>query len=288
MTGLQTLPRDATTEAILDATERDGACIVADLLSLDELAHIDAEIAPYVAAASLGRDDFTGRQTARIGALVARSPACREVVMNGTILDAANGFLAPYCNRIQLHLTQLIRILPGQGVQPLHRDRLAWGGFLPFPIEPQFNTLWALTEFTAENGATRVVPGSHRGKLDREPDEGEVVQAEMSRGSVLIYTGSVVHSGGENRSTQPRLGMNITYCLSWLRQEENQFLSCPPEIARTLEPELQELLGYTMANYALGYYSSPAPLDADVPDTLPPELVLGRRPRDKLKYSGFA
>ena len=82
--------------------------------------------------------------------------------------------------------------------------------------------------------------------------------------------------------------MNITYCLSWLRQEENQFLSCPPEIARTLEPELQELLGYTMANYALGYYSSPQPLGADLPDTLPPELVLGRKPRDKLKYAGFA
>ena len=257
MDTLQTLPRDASTEAILGATERDGACIIADVLTGDDLAHIDAEIAPYVASSSLGRDDFTGRRTARIGALVARSPACRDVVMNRTILDAANAFLKPYCSRIQLHLTQLIRILPGQGAQPLHRDRLAWGGFLPSGIEPQFNTIWALTEFNAKNGATRVVPGSHRGKLDREPDESEVVQAEMTRGSVLLYTGSVVHSGGENRSTQPRLGMNITYCLSWLRQEENQFLSCPPEIARTLEPELQELLGYTMANYALGYYSSP-------------------------------
>ncbi len=85
----------------------------------------------------------------------------------------------------------------------------------------------------------------------------------MSRGSVLLYTGSVVHGGGQNRSDSPRLGLNITYCLSWLRQEENQFLSCPPDVARTLEPELQELLGYTMANYALGYFSPPQPLDAD-------------------------
>ena len=110
----------------------------------------------------------------------------------------------------------------------------------------------------------------------------------MSRGSVLIYTGSVVHNGGENRSSAPRLGMNITYCLSWLRQEENQFLSCPPEVARTLPVELQELLGYTMANYALGYFSSPQPLDIDLPDTMPPEAVLGRKPRAKLKYSDIA
>jgi ectoine hydroxylase-related dioxygenase (phytanoyl-CoA dioxygenase family) len=145
-----------------------------------------------------------------------------------------------------------------------------------------------LTDFTAENGATRVIPGSQRWDAQRKPRDDETVQAEMQAGSVLIYSGSVVHSGGENRSTAARLGMNITYCLSWLRQEENQFLSCPPDVARTLPSELQELLGYTMANYALGYFSSPVPLSADLPDTLPPELALGRKPRDALKYSGFA
>jgi len=162
------------------------------------------------------------------------------------------------------------------------------GGYLPSSIEPQFNTLWALTDFTAQNGTTRVIPGSQRWPIDRQPKDDETCQAEMSRGSVLIYTGTVVHSGGENRSDAPRLGMNITYCLSWLRQEENQFLSCPPEIARTLPIELQELLGYTMANYALGYFSSPKPLDIDLPDTMPPEAVLGRKPRRKLKYSDIA
>src|SRR5262249_39749801 len=151
--------------------------------------------------------------------------------------------------------------------------------------EPQFNTLWALTDFTRDNGATRVIPGSHRWPVGREPRADEATQAVMSRGSVLIYSGTVVHSGGENRSTGARPGMNTTYCLSWLRQEENQFLSCPPEIARTLDFDLQELLGYTMANYALGYYSSPQPLEVDLPDTLPPEAALGRRPRDKLRFS---
>jgi ectoine hydroxylase-related dioxygenase (phytanoyl-CoA dioxygenase family) len=288
MTGLQTLAPEASAADIVAALMRDGACIVRDALDVSQVERINAEVAPFVAHASPGRDDFTGRQTQRIGALVARSPLCREVVMHAQILAAAETFLAPYCARIQLHLTQLIHILPGQGAQPLHRDRLAWGGFLPESIEPQFNTIWALTDFTAENGATRVIAGSQRWPRERKPRDDEAVQAAMRAGSVLIYTGSVVHSGGANRSTAPRLGMNITYCLSWLRQEENQFLSCPPEVARTLAPELQELLGYTMANYALGYYSSPAPLSADLPDTLPPEVALGRKPRANLKYSGFS
>jgi len=287
MNALQTLGNDASIDAIVATLDRDGACILRDALDAASVAAINAELAPFVARAAQGRDDFTGRQTQRIGALVARSPLCRDVVMDSRILAAAQAFLAPYCNRIQLHLTQLIRILPGQEAQPLHRDRLAWGGFLPASVEPQFNTIWALTDFTAENGATRVIPGSQRWDAQRKPRDDETVQAEMQAGSVLIYSGSVVHSGGANRSTAARLGMNITYCLSWLRQEENQFLSCPPDVARTLPSELQELLGYTMANYALGYFSSPVPLSADLPDTLPPELALGRKPRDALKYSGF-
>jgi len=99
----------------------------------------------------------------------------------------------------------------------------------------------------------------------------------MKAGSVLLYSGSVIHSGGENQSAAARLGLNITYCLGWLRQEENQYLSCPPHIAKTLDPELQDLLGYTQGNYALGYYSDP---ETDQPnrDILPPEMALGRRP----------
>jgi ectoine hydroxylase-related dioxygenase (phytanoyl-CoA dioxygenase family) len=287
MRALETLPPDASTEAIVAATQRDGACIIEGVLDADLIARIKDEVAPHMAQASLGRDDFTGRQTQRVGALVARSPLCRGVIMNAQILAAAEAFLKPFCSRIQLHLTQLICIRPEQGAQPLHRDRLAWGGYLPASVEPQFNTIWALTEFTAENGATRVVPGSQHWPDERKAADNEVVQAEMSQGSVLIYTGSVIHSGGENRSSAARLGMNITYCLSWLRQEENQFLSCPPDIARTLDPELQELLGYTMANYALGYFSPPQVLGDNKLDTLPPEFALGRRPREKLKFSGF-
>ena len=103
----------------------------------------------------------------------------------------------------------------------------------------------------------------------------------MPAGSVLFYSGSVIHSGGENQSGADRVGINITYCLGWLRTEENQFLSCPPDVARELDPRLQELLGYTMPNYALGYYTDPAGMP-EVGDLLPPEYALGRRPRTKV------
>ncbi len=279
MTGpkLERLPATATAADVVAVVERDGAAIVADLLDEPLLRRIRGEVDPYLDGSGFGRDDSAGRKTKRVGALIARSPACRGVVVKPLVLGACAALLS---RRYHLHLTQLIEVHPGQDAQPLHRDRLVWGRDLPRTIEPQLNTLWALTDFTAANGATRVAPGSHRWPDERRADESEVCQAEMTRGSALIYTGSVIHGAGGNRSDAARLGMNITYSLVWLRQEENQFLSCPPDIARTLPEDLQELLGYTMANYALGYFSSPIPLGDGLPDTLPPELALGRRPRN--------
>jgi ectoine hydroxylase-related dioxygenase (phytanoyl-CoA dioxygenase family) len=275
---LQTLPPNSKASEIVDAMRRDGACIVRDVLSGDALARLDAALSPWIERSQTGADDFTGRLTKRTGALIARCPEVRPVVTHPLILEAANGLLRPYCERIQLHLTQTIDILPGETAQILHRDRLAWGGYIPKPIEPQFNTIWALTDFSEENGATHVIPGSQDWPLDRNPKSpGESVQATMRRGSVLCYGGTVIHGGGANRSDAARIGINITYCLGWLRQEENQFLSCPPEIAKDLEPALTDLLGYTMGNYALGYYSHPEMVDG-LPDTLPPEVAIGRRP----------
>jgi ectoine hydroxylase-related dioxygenase (phytanoyl-CoA dioxygenase family) len=278
---LQTLAPDSKASEILAAMKQDGACIVRALLDEAALGRLNTDLAPWIERSQPGADDFIGRKTKRTGALVARSRECRPVVTNPLVLEVANGFLRPWCERIQLHLTQTINILPGQGAQLLHRDRLAWGGHIPLPIEPQFNTIWALTDFGEENGATHVVPGSHEWPLDRNPkSQNESVQAEMTRGSVLLYSGTVVHGGGENRSDAARTGLNITYCLSWLRTEENQFLSCPPEIAKQLDPELTDLLGYTMGNYALGYYSQPEMIEG-LPDTLPPETALGRAPSNK-------
>lgn len=275
---LQTLQPDCSPEAILAAMARDGACIVAGVAPAPTLRQMVAEVTPFIERTPFGSDDFTGRRTQRTGALVARTPTCRRLVLNPKVLGTARAFLKPWAERILLHLTQTIYIHPGQGAQVLHRDRLAWGTHLPLSIEPQFNTIWALTDFTAANGATRIVPGSHTWPWERKATPDQVVQAEMSAGSVLLYSGTVLHSGGRNDSEVSRLGLNITYCLGWLRQEENQYLSCPPHIARTLEPELQELLGYTQGNYALGYYSDPEATEAGR-DILPPEFALGRKPR---------
>ena len=275
---LTRLPATTDAETISAALQRDGAAILENVLDAGQLESVRADLEPHINRTPMGADDFTGRKTQRTGALVARCPTCRPLVMHPAILGGAHTFLAPYTDKVILHLTQTIYIHPGQGQQPLHRDRLAWGTHIPQSIEPQFNTIWALTDFTAENGATRVVPGSNHWDWDRRAEPGEITQAQMSAGSVLLYSGSVIHSGGENRSDTSRLGLNITYCLGWLRQEENQYLSCPPHIARDLEPGLQELLGYTQGNYALGYYSDP---ESEEPgrDVLPPEMALGRRPR---------
>lgn len=272
MSGLKHLPASASAEEINAAVAEDGACIIDGLLPSGDLAALNAELAPYIEATEQGRDDFVGRHTRRTGALAARSALCRDLIIHPSITGACDLFLKPFCDRYQLHLTQTIAIGPGQGEQPLHRDRLAWGGFIPREIEPQLNTIWALTDFTAANGATRVAPGSNHWPDERKADAAEVVQAEMSAGSVLVYSGSVIHSGGRNNTDGTRIGLNITYCLGWLRQEENQYLSCPPSIAKDFAPELQALLGYTMGSYALGYFTPPLP-PGKGPEAVPPEFL---------------
>jgi hypothetical protein len=270
MPALKHFAADASPEQIVAALDEDGACIVDALAPMDTVA---AEIMPYIEVTPPGRDGFTSFHTTRTGALVARSPACRDLVAHATILGACDLFLKRACDRYRLHLTQAIRIRPGQEKQPLHRDRLAWGGYLQRSIEPQLNTIWAMTDFTEANGATQVVPGSNRWPEGRDAKPEEVGYAVMKRGSVLIYSGSVIHAGGANRADHDRIGLNITYALGWLRQEENQYLSCPPAIARTLDPKLQELIGYAMGGYALGYFSPPGPPGGG--EICPPRVALG-------------
>lgn len=259
MQQLEHRPASAPAETLLDLIERDGAVIVERVLEPSLVASILRELDPYIAGTAPIDDDLVGRQTTRTGALVARSKSARQAIAHPLILEVANRFLCRFSTNIQLNLTQIMRLLPGQTAQQLHRDRYLWSRHLPREVEPMMNCMWALTDFTEANGATRVIPGSHRWDWDREPTPADTVGATMPLGSVLLYTGTVVHGGGHNRSAAPRVGMNITYLLGWLRQEENQYLSCPPDIARGLAPELQALLGYSTGNGSLGYFSRVEP-----------------------------
>jgi len=273
MTPLQHLPADAESSAIVGAVQQDGAVILDDVLSESFIAALREETDPYMEHTRNGEDHFAGHHTTRTGGLLVRSEKCRQLIEHETILNPCNEFLAPYCERVQLHLTQIIRIRPGETAQTIHRDRWAWGKRLSH-LEPQFNTIWAITDFTSENGATQVVPGSTQWPDDQEIQPEQITQAEMKAGSVLVYSGSVFHGGGANTSDQDRIGINITYALGWLRQEENQYLSCPPELAKDMSPTLQGLAGYAMGQYALGYFTPPG-APGEGPEVVPPQYALG-------------
>ena len=252
---LQHLSPTSSAEDVVRVLRSDGAVVIDDLAPPGLLDRLGAELAPFLEATPCGAEDFAGRSTRRTGALTARCPASRELLQHPLVLEATRGLLEG-STTFHVHLTQAIAIGPGQPAQPIHRDQWAFD-FFTFPegYDVQLNTIWALTDFTEANGATRVVPGSNRGDVDRlgsfQPED--TVPAEMARGSVLVYSGSVHHGGGANVSDDVRVGINLTYARSWLRQEENQYLAVPMEVARTLDDDLLRLLGFTLGAYALGY-----------------------------------
>ena len=229
-----------------------GYAIVEDAVDAATLDRLHAELGPFIEHSAAGTDEYDGRRTRRTGALIARSPTARELVMHPTVVGTVGAFL-DHATAFQLHLTQVITIEPGETAQQLHRDQMAFDLF-PFPPDyhVQCNTMWALTDFTAANGATRIAPGTS--VMDDDAASAvEVMQAEMPRGSVLFYDGKVLHGGGANASDGVRMGVNITYAVGWVRQEENQYLACPPELARTLDDDLLQMMGYREGAFALGY-----------------------------------
>jgi len=247
------LPASATADELHDVLARDGAVIVDDLAGTDLIDRVVAEMTPYIEATPPGSDDFSGRNTKRTGALIARSPSSHALIQHPTIL-AVTGKLLDRAQTYQLHLTQVISIGPDSPGQSIHRDQWAFDFFeFPSDYHVQCNTIWALTDFTEENGATRLMPGSQDLPNDHGHTVDETVPAEMTKGSCLLYTGKVYHGGGANRSDETRMGLNITYDVGWLRQEENQYLSVPHDVAVTLPDDLLRLMGYRIGAYALGY-----------------------------------
>lgn len=272
VSNLRHLPASTTPDSICSAIDEDGGVIVDGLLGAETLASLEAELRPYLEACANGTNAFAGFKTKRIGALIARSPTSRSLATHPLVTAASSQYLAPYCDHHQLHFSQAVAIGQGEGAQMLHRDRGVWGATLTRAVETQFSTIWALTDFTHQNGATRIVPGSHRWDKDRQPADDEIVSAEMRAGSVLLYNGTVIHGGGENTTPKERVGVLLHYTLNWLRQEENQYLSCPPEIANELDPELRALMGYSLGGPVLGFYSTPGAPGEGV-ELAPPERL---------------
>ena len=225
-----------------------GYATIPDAIDAEQVAWAREDLEKILISTPSGRGDFEGHRTRRVYALFAKTRSLDALALHPTVLAVLDRVLGAY----QLSAPTGISIGPGEKAQPLHPDDAIYP--LPRPHdEVVVNVMWPLQDFTEENGATRVVLGSNHAadRLSFGTDDTE--PAVMGRGSVLLYSGSVYHGGGANRSAETRLGLNITYNVAWLRQEENQYLSCPREVAETLPTELLRLMGYDRGAYALGY-----------------------------------
>jgi ectoine hydroxylase-related dioxygenase (phytanoyl-CoA dioxygenase family) len=250
----------ADSEHVADAVLRDGYAIVENALAPAQLAAMRDDLRPHLETAHTGHESFMGSLTKRFGALIAKSQAVQTLLMHRAVLAVADKALLPHCVRYHVQYTGVMHLEPGEKAQVLHRDT----GLYPFanPCPPMtVATMWAISDFTEENGATRLAPGSHQWDDARAPETAELVCADMPAGSVLIYTGNTIHGGGRNRSNAPRTGVALHYSLGWLRQEENQYLAVPEEQARALPPEVQEILGYALGSTNLGFVDHIAPND---------------------------
>jgi ectoine hydroxylase-related dioxygenase (phytanoyl-CoA dioxygenase family) len=264
MATVQRFDVDTELDVLLHALDDDGVVIVEGLLSQDVVDRVNAEVEDDVEAAdpSAGMfsdvvQAFLGAQTRQVAAMPARSPTFAvEVMCHPVLLGLADAILGPNCARPQLNLGHLLERGPGSDDQLLHRDELVWSD-VPRPApELQLASVIAFVDFTKENGATRVVPGSHRWPerelppmeqfLAPPPEPDQVAYAEMPAGSAVVYTGGTIHGGSANTTDVARRGAHLSYCLGWLRTEENNFLSCPPEVAATLPRQAQEVLGYAI------------------------------------------
>jgi ectoine hydroxylase-related dioxygenase (phytanoyl-CoA dioxygenase family) len=266
-TKLSTLSNTASIDEVVEIIQRDGGVIISDFVTSELLEKFAAEMKPYLASTPTGLEDyFVGTKTRRIGRIIARSDAGVEIAMNPTFVGAAKKILQTPTHvwfgvdrvelepDIQLSITQLIQIGPGQGAQPLHRDdATALWRHPNYGREARVQVMIAVTDFTEENGATRVIPGSHLWDDERMPTVEETTAAEMKSGSALLWLGSTYHGGGTNSTDSPRTGFTAAYDLALLRQEENQYLSIPVSRVRELPEEMQRLLGWTRSQTYQGW-----------------------------------
>ena len=243
---LQYFDSTASADEIAYATQRDGGAVVTGLVSEELCDTVAGDLRDdFDESGHKNRRDFSGHKTNRSSAVLQASPRSVGIVAHDMVMEVADILLLSNCESYRISSLTAIEVMPGQQVQNLHRD----DSMYPFQIpgmEAQIGCMWALTDFTEENGATHVIPGSHLHVGRGMPaDVSENVQAIMPKGSVLFYLGSTLHGAGKNLSDTARIGLINTYSLGWLRQEVNQYLNVPFDLVCGMDERMRCLLGYT-------------------------------------------
>jgi hypothetical protein len=249
-------PQRFTPEAIADwtvALRRDGYCIIPDAIDVASVQGLAADLSRAFDVTPVASGPFYGAWTKRFHSLLARSALMDKFVRDPLILSIAEDILLAGCEMIQLNLTQAIEILPGGRQQPPHRDQDMWPVRQP-GLEYLVNVMWPFTNYTADNGATVLWPGSHQRQDEIAIDPREAMVAEMEPGSALLFLGSTLHAGGANRTNASRRGMIVSYSLGWLKPYELPWLAYPPHVARTFPRELANLAGYRSHRPNLGTF----------------------------------
>lgn len=255
MSDLARVNASHSVDSIVDALNEQGAVIVEDFIDADLLARFNAELDALMEGASPpAAQDFInpsvawffGDRTRHMTGVAGKSRVfATEILTHPVYRAVCDAVLAPNCARYRLNVAHVLDRGPGSEQQFPHRDQDVWNHFPKPHPEIQLASILALVDFTADNGATRVIPGSHRWNADRDVTNEPMVAAEMAAGSAVIYLGSTVHAGGANTTADSwRRGMHVSYCLGWLRTEENQYLATPLDVVRDLPREAQELLGF--------------------------------------------
>ena len=239
---------------------RDGYTIVEHAVEDELVDALAADLYRLESALDIkpAKNAFEGTNTVRIYNLLVHGTLYERIPVHENVLPIVEGVLDRGCLISSL---SSIAICAGETPQPIHADDQLMPIAKPHP-PTVCNTMWALTDFTEANGATRVVPGSHL--ADRSPDYGapyESIAAEMPRGSVLVWHGSLWHGGGANTTADRRIGIAMNYCAGYIRQQENQQLGLPREIAARFEPRLQQLCGYSVYSGLIGHIDKRDPIE---------------------------
>ncbi|MBO68330.1 MAG: phytanoyl-CoA dioxygenase [Acidiferrobacteraceae bacterium] len=252
---LTSLDANSTTDEIVERLNVDGYAIVCDLINnKDTIEAIRTDLQEDIENTPFGAGDFVGQQTRRTHTVLANSRSAGLLALQPCVMSVLQKILGPFCNKFQLSSSVVISLGSGESRQEFHRDDLVYPFKHPTEQESVVTVIWALDDFTEDNGATLVIPGSHLWDDELQPNSRDAIAAVMTRGSVLILLGSVYHAGGANQTNDVRTGLLYGYCLGWLRQEQNQYLTVPPSEAKLLPKDLQELIGYTMHEPFLGWY----------------------------------